>query len=239
MPLPLPADHTPNYHVHPPPPRTTSRSNTAYEADNYTMDDMAARPAGAPTWSSTIAGHPCYSRDKDLVIPSFKAVLHYSQGPLLGAPPLRRDILLFFRGDVGKHRAPNYSRGVRQKLASLAKAKNWKEKYNVSIGGGGDVPGDYTNLLSRSIFCLVLPGDGFSARAADAILHGCLPVVIQVSAARVKRGWGWAHLPACLPACLTANGNGSDTLHRGSGCSQSSSNERDPRAAPLPCFSSP
>jgi hypothetical protein len=28
----------------------------------------------------------------------------------------KRDILCFFRGDVGKRRLPNYSRGIRQKL---------------------------------------------------------------------------------------------------------------------------
>jgi hypothetical protein len=34
------------------------------------------------------------------------------------------------------------------------------------------VEGDYSDLLSSSIFCLVLPGDGWSARMDDAMLHG-------------------------------------------------------------------
>lgn len=34
------------------------------------------------------------------------------------------------------------------------------------------------HLTHRSKFCLVLPGDGWSPRAEDAILHGCLPVLV-------------------------------------------------------------
>eukprot|EP00798_Chlamydomonas_sp_ICE-L_P013248 gene13248-19085_t len=33
--------------------------------------------------------------------------------------------------------------------------------------------------MASSKFCLVLPGDGWSARAEDSILHGCIPVVIM------------------------------------------------------------
>ena len=40
--------------------------------------------------------------------------------------------------------------------------------------------GDYSELLSSSIFCLVIPGDGWSARMDDATLHGCIPVIIMV-----------------------------------------------------------
>lgn len=53
---------------------------------------------------------------QDLVVPSFKAVNHYRHSSLAGAPPKQRDIFFFFRGDVGKGRFPNYSRGVRQKV---------------------------------------------------------------------------------------------------------------------------
>lgn len=38
--------------------------------------------------------------------------------------------------------------------------------------------GDYSELLASSTFCLVLQGDGWSARMDDAVLHGCIPVVI-------------------------------------------------------------
>ncbi|KAG1664535.1 hypothetical protein FOA52_013002 [Chlamydomonas sp. UWO 241] len=56
----------------------------------------------------------------------------------------------------------------------------WRKKHNVTIGArDDDIPGSYSENLARSRFCLTLAGDGYSARAEDAILHGCIPVVIQ------------------------------------------------------------
>lgn len=82
-----------------------------------------------------------------------------------------------------------------------------------------DLPGDYSELLAASIFCLVLPGDGWSARMDDATLHGCIPVIIMVRctalcctvhavlhavvrfpAARWHECAGWAAAPPCAPA---------------------------------------
>lgn len=34
--------------------------------------------------------------------------------------------------------------------------------------------------LSQSRFCGVFPGDGWSGRMEDSILHGCIPVIVQV-----------------------------------------------------------
>lgn len=38
----------------------------------------------------------------------------------------------------------------------------------------------YYEELSRSVFCGVFPGDGWSGRMEDSILQGCIPVIIQV-----------------------------------------------------------
>jgi hypothetical protein len=57
------------------------------------------------------------------------------------------------------------------------------------------VEGDYSELLSSSIFCLVIPGDGWSARMDDATLHGCIPVIIMV---RVLVDL----MPALLSGCM-------------------------------------
>ena len=38
---------------------------------------------------------------------------------------------------------------------------------------------DYGSMLGRSRFCGVLPGWGWSGRFEDAVLHGCIPVVLQ------------------------------------------------------------
>ena len=37
----------------------------------------------------------------------------------------------------------------------------------------------YHFQLSSSVFCGVFPGDGFSARLEDSLLHGCIPVIVQ------------------------------------------------------------
>lgn len=37
----------------------------------------------------------------------------------------------------------------------------------------------YSELLASSTFCGVLPGWGWSGRMEDAVLHGCIPVVLQ------------------------------------------------------------
>ena len=57
-----------------------------------------------------------------------------------------------------------------------------------------EIEGDYSELLASSIFCMVVPGHGWSARMEDATLHGCIPVIIMVCAC-------W--LAGCLVMCCT------------------------------------
>ncbi|KAK9909083.1 hypothetical protein WJX75_006916 [Coccomyxa subellipsoidea] len=154
------------------------QSYTAYPDDNYSDDGVHPewRPEG---WRHIIEGHPCYNPDKDLIIPAFVPPARILPSPLTGAPEGPRPILLFFRGDVGLNRRPNYSRGIRQRLYALAKERQWRERHQIWIGTKEDILGGYPELLSSSMFCLVVPGDGWSPRAEDAMLHGCVPVVIN------------------------------------------------------------
>lgn len=92
------------------------------------------------------------------MIPAPKLPPHYRWSPFLGAPPQPRKTLLYCKGDVGVTREPNYSRGVRQRLHSLAKTPEWKRNYVVKIGTRDEVPGDYSQGLASSKFCLVAPG---------------------------------------------------------------------------------
>ncbi|KAG2486464.1 hypothetical protein HYH03_014911 [Edaphochlamys debaryana] len=153
-------------------------SNTAFTPDNYTQEfEHPEQPGG---WLRLIQGHPCHTPGKDLVIPALKLPGHFSASPLLLAPPRERTHLLFLRGDVGKHRLPNYSRGIRQRLHQLARERGWKESHGVLIGDGSEVPGGYSEQLAASKFCIVGTGcDGWSARMEDAVLHGCVPVIIM------------------------------------------------------------
>ena len=61
---------------------------------------------------------------------------------------------------------------------SLWHKNDWAAKHKIYIGNGEMVRGPYSEHLLRSRFCLVLPGDGWSPRAEDAVLHGCIPVVV-------------------------------------------------------------
>jgi hypothetical protein len=126
-----------------------------------------------------IRGHRCFTPNKDLVIPSLKVPYQFASSPLLGSTQKERSMLCFFRGDVGKHRLPHYSRGLRQRLHKLASDNDWRGRHKIFIGDGSEIPGDYSDLLAQSKYALVLPGDGWSARAEDAILHGCVPILVM------------------------------------------------------------
>ena len=121
---------------------------------------------------------------QDMVIPAFKPPADVASSPLLGGPVLERTHLLFFRGDVGLHRLPNYSRGIRQEahaclapccrasphltpatrrcrqaLYNLSKVHQWREKHDIVIASGDvEAPGSYSEWLATSKFCLVAPG---------------------------------------------------------------------------------
>jgi hypothetical protein len=97
----------------------------------------------------------------------------------MGAAPVARDVLMYFKGDVGTGRLKWYSRRIRQTLYELSQKDKWREKYNIMIGYPHDLPSGYGEWLARSKFCLVAPGDGWSARMEDAILHGCIPCIIM------------------------------------------------------------
>ena len=89
-------------------------SNTAFYADNY--NQALVWPGYQDIdWRELYKGHACYDPRKDLIIPPFKPPHHFQSSPLLGAPALERDILFYFRGDVGMHRMDHFSRGIRQK----------------------------------------------------------------------------------------------------------------------------
>lgn len=157
-------------------------SNTQYHADNYTT--VMIHPDFPGGWAAHSSGtHPCFDPDKDLIIPCFKPPPHYKQTAYMGGWMKPRETLLFFRGDTGKRRVEDkncvYSRCIRQTIAKHYKEENWKQKYNIIYGEIEEAPGEYWQLLSSSKFCLALPGDGWSARFEDSVLHGCIPVIIM------------------------------------------------------------
>ena len=75
--------------------------------------------------------------------------------------------------------------GIRQKLAkefgsSPDKEGNLGRQYAEDVTVTLERSSNYFDDLASSIFCGVFPGDGWSGRMEDSVLHGCIPVVIQV-----------------------------------------------------------
>jgi len=75
--------------------------------------------------------------------------------------------------------------GIRQKLAEEFGSKPNKEgklgkQRAKDVVVTAERSENYEVELASSVFCGVLPGDGWSGRMEDSVLQGCIPVIIQV-----------------------------------------------------------
>ncbi|XP_043711978.1 uncharacterized protein LOC122660809 [Telopea speciosissima] len=156
-----------------------NQSTTAYWADKW--DQIPSHKRG---------NHPCFDPEKDLVLPAWKRPDPSSLRSKLWAWPLERRRTLFcFNGNLGPAYAngrpeDTYSMGIRQKLAEeFGSSPNKEGKLGKQHAEDVVVTPvrsmHYYEDLGSSVFCGVLPGDGWSGRMEDSILHGCIPVVIQ------------------------------------------------------------
>lgn len=156
-----------------------NHSTTAYWADNW--DSIS---------SSRRGNHSCFDPEKDLVLPAWKTPDAFVlRSKLWASPREKRKTLFYFNGNLGSA-YPNgrpeasYSMGIRQKLAEeYGSSPNKEGKLGKQHAEDVIVTSvrseDYHEDLSSSVFCGVLPGDGWSGRMEDSILQGCIPVVIQ------------------------------------------------------------
>lgn len=157
-----------------------NESFTSYGADMFdaVMDDPIYQPGGM---RKIIRQHRCVDPNKDLVIPAMFPKLKFSESPFLSdKKAVNREFLAVHKGRVMDF-LPKYSRGSRQNLTKLCREKHWWEKYRIYIGEANPSNStlSYSELLTRSIFCPVLMGEGFTTRFEDAVMHGCIPVVIM------------------------------------------------------------
>lgn len=154
-------------------------ANTRWEY-NFNKGDDKDDPHLPGGYQQLIGSHPCYTQGKDIVLPAFKPPPRYHASPFMGGDNRRsRDILLLLRTDLGATRPAAFSQGIRQQLAQLAQDGRWQRQYRIWIGSDQELEGDYSVLLSRSRYCLVVPRDGWSGLFEDAVLHGCIPVVVS------------------------------------------------------------
>ncbi|XP_042510096.1 uncharacterized protein LOC122085578 isoform X2 [Macadamia integrifolia] len=156
-----------------------NQSTTAYWADKW--DQIPAHKRG---------NHLCFDPEKDLVLPAWKRPDPSSLRSKLWARPLeRRRTLFYFNGNLGPAYAngrpeDTYSMGIRQKLAKEFGSSPNKEgklgkQHTEDVVVTPVRSMNYYEDLGSSVFCGALPGDGWSGRMEDSILHGCIPVVIQ------------------------------------------------------------
>lgn len=134
---------------------------------------------------------PCYDPAKDMVIPP-RTVLNVPQETVESAASgkLPKSTLAFFQGLV-EDRNKQYSHGVRQKLYQLYGHNGVTNLTNTSdtilvqaparhhkMGDGRHTDG-YLDHMANSTFCICPRGwAGWSPRISEAVLLGCIPVLI-------------------------------------------------------------
>lgn len=156
-----------------------TNSTTAYWADNW--DGITPERRGT---------HSCFDPEKDLVLPAWKRPDASSLNESFWAwPREKRQTLFYFNGNLGpayeNGRPENkYSMGIRQKVAvefgsSPNKEGKLGKQHSPDVKVTSQRSENYHEELASSVFCGVMPGDGWSGRMEDSILQGCIPVVIQ------------------------------------------------------------
>eukprot|EP00850_Spirogloea_muscicola_P011004 SM000066S20479 [mRNA] locus=s66:617960:624215:- [translate_table: standard] len=152
---------------------------TAYPSDKWGLINNSFR-----------GDHPCFDPEKDIILPAWKGPDVNNIRSRYWARPLEeRTKLFYFNGNLGSKFTPGrvepeYSTGIRQAVAEhFASIVNNEGVMGTShqddIVVTHERHPEYGREISSSKFCGVFPGDGFSARMEDAILHGCIPVIIQ------------------------------------------------------------
>ncbi|KAL6553819.1 hypothetical protein OROMI_019492 [Orobanche minor] len=152
-------------------------STTAYWADNWNTISFERR-----------GNHTCFDPQKDLVLPAWKSP---EEGSLTAKywPREERKTLFYFNGNLGhayEHGRPEetYCMGIRQKVAeefgwSPNKEGKLGKQHSEDVVATPERAENYHLEIASSVFCGVMPGDGWSGRMEDSILQGCIPVVIQ------------------------------------------------------------
>lgn len=111
--------------------------------------------------------------EKDLILP-YVANVEYCDAQCLSITQPQRSILLFFRGRLKR----NAGGKIRSKLVAELRDTEGVLIEEGSAGVSGKVAAQ--NGMRRSIFCLNPAGDTpSSARLFDAIVSGCIPVIVS------------------------------------------------------------
>ncbi|KAL3929510.1 MAG: hypothetical protein SGPRY_001931 [Prymnesium sp.] len=178
----------------PPPPRPGMHPPSTHPTRLFAKDPrFYARHIGDPSNPT-----PCFNRERDIVIPPWKAPSFWARALQQEMGNGEREGLVFFAGDLGFNRLKGYSHDLRQWAHSMFCDPRTTKKGPCTPTAQGcrpDLPLNcsrwevgvkitthsrrYHDDLRGHIFCLAFPGDGWSSRVLDAVVHGCIPVVVQ------------------------------------------------------------
>jgi hypothetical protein len=140
----------------------------------------------------------CFEPGKDALLPIFKSRNFVQTSPFVTGRAPARNVLFNFRGNAHLNQ-PQYSMGLRQQLYTLLANRpdrcvcadpgmSGRDVLGArSACNGTDVDGcllvgghsrDYIADLQRSVFCGVLPGNGWG-HIEEPVIHGCIPVIVM------------------------------------------------------------
>lgn len=123
---------------------------------------------------------PCFIPGQDVALPPFLNQQVVPSSPFLEDSPMQtppaRDTLLFFAGFSGRGGGGNeaFSFGSRQLLFNM-----FENRTDLGFVIKEGLDGVFQEHMKRSIFCFAPCSAGFGTRAMEAIVLGCIPVVVQ------------------------------------------------------------
>ena len=152
-----------------------------------------------PPHHEAMYGHVrCFEPGKDLLLPIYKSRGFVQTSPYVTGKTVARNVLFNFRGNAHLNQ-PAYSLGLRQQLYTALSTRDDRcvcadpgQSGRDTLGSrslckGADKDGcllvgghsrDYIADLQRSVFCGVLPGNGWG-HIEEPVIHGCLPVIVM------------------------------------------------------------
>ncbi len=151
-----------------------------------------------PPWHRQMVGgtHACYTPGKDVLLPIYKSRSFVQASPYVTGKLKERRVLLTFRGNAVRQPAA-FSFGLRQQLFAAfhrhpdlcASVRAQDPAHTAEAGADyrADAPGcllvgghtrDYIDELQRSVFCAVLPGNGWG-HIEEPVIHGCIPLIVM------------------------------------------------------------
>ena len=167
--------------------------------NNHTSTSTGQGWHVSPHYHQMYGATRCFEPGKDLLLPIYKSRNFVQTSPYVTGKHVPRTVLFNFRGNAHLNQ-PQYSLGLRQQLYTLLSTRDDRcvcadpgQSGRDTLGSkslcksGQDADGcllvgghsrDYISDLQKSVFCGVLPGNGWG-HIEEPVIHGCIPVLVM------------------------------------------------------------